>query len=241
MSDRKPENTVETLTSTARSNSSDMNEDELLQHLALEAQRYPAHSKERSQALAQLCEIVLQSNRLYRPRAVSRVVSFQGADDEIWQVAVQELMVYMCDRIDDYRPKRASVMTWLNFLLSRRFYTMALNQFQNPKEQRVPKRTLSDLDADPIEKLPANEPNENIQQSNDVRQLIETDPKGVFKAAHVEGYPEASFQFIAINKFFEGRSWQELSDQIGVPIPTLSSFYRRHLNKFIPLIRELLL
>ena len=76
-------------------------------------------------------------------------------------------------------------------------------------------------------------------KGQEVRELLISDPKGVFCKTHVVNRPEANFQRIALQRL-DGFSWQEISGQLGVSIPTLSSFYQRALDKLGPILREYL-
>ncbi|NEP76340.1 MAG: hypothetical protein F6K29_33290 [Okeania sp. SIO2G5] len=76
-------------------------------------------------------------------------------------------------------------------------------------------------------------------KGQEVRDLLINDPEGFFGETHVVNHPEANFQRIALQRL-DGFSWQEISMQLGVSIPTLSSFYQRALEKLGPILREYL-
>jgi hypothetical protein len=75
--------------------------------------------------------------------------------------------------------------------------------------------------------------------SQQVLQCLEDDPEGLFQRSHIDHHPQANFQFLAIKRL-AGYSWQELSEELGIAIPTLSSFYQRCLTRFAPQLKAYL-
>jgi hypothetical protein len=104
----------------------------------------------------------------------------------------------------------------------------------NPKE--IIRLTLDDLDINnPIEV----KTQENPSLLQEVFHYLESDPEGIFKSTHISKNPTVNFQLLAI-KILSGYSWKEISAELGVKIPTLSSFYQRCLTKFAPKFKEYL-
>lgn len=54
---------------------------------------------------------------------------------------------------------------------------------------------------------------------------------------HIRGRPDITFQRLALARM-DNVSWNILSQQVDVPVPTLSSFYQRQLDKLAPLIQQ---
>ncbi len=208
--------------------------DDRLKQLALSAQQYPAKSRERQRALAKLLSAIQSSKKLARPQAGQ----FQGFYQEIYAEALQRLFAHICDRIDDYTPDRGEVLQWINFLLSRRFFTEASREVMptvykgmDPKTTKFV--TVEDLDRNISDEM-------NPQLSQELEQVINEDPEGLFQNTCVSGYPQATFQVLATRRL-AGFSWQDISAELGVAIPTLSGFYQRSLVKFTPKLKEYLL
>ncbi|MCU0527254.1 MAG: sigma-70 family RNA polymerase sigma factor [Elainella sp. Prado103] len=212
--------------------------DERLKQLALAAQQAPARSRERQRALAKLISAIQTSKQLARPQAGQ----FQGFYQDIYAEATQRLYAYICDRIDDYRIERGEVLQWANFLLSKRFFVEASRDVMptvykgmNPKS--VQHLTLEDLDRNnPADVNPQMMPS----ISQEVEQVLEEDPEGLFQSAYIAHHPQANFRALAIKRL-SGFSWQEISADLGIAIPTLSGFYQRCLVKFAPKFKEYLL
>jgi hypothetical protein len=201
--------------------------DEHLQQLALEAQRHPQGTKERRIALTQLVNAIWQSGRLGRPCSGR----FQAVYEDIYDEAVQTLFFYICqnENIRKYDPERASVMAWVNMLLTRRFFPEAIPKIIGRENE---------INLEPSH-LEAIQSSESISLFEQVRQCIEDDPEGIFRNEHVRTHPEATFQAIAIRRY-SGVSWREISAEWGIGIHALSNFYQRCLKRFAPKFKEYL-
>jgi DNA-directed RNA polymerase specialized sigma24 family protein len=102
--------------------------------------------------------------------------------------------------------------------------------------KRVKRLTLDDLEKNnPAEVNPQLTPS----LSQEIIHYLETDPEGLFNQTYTSNQPAANFQFLAL-KLLSGYSWKEISEELGIKISTLSSFYQRCLTKFSPKLREYL-
>jgi DNA-directed RNA polymerase specialized sigma24 family protein len=217
--------------------SSQFSLDQQLKQMAIAAQQQPPKSKARQRALARLVSALQRSKKLARPR----VGQFQGMYQEIYAEALQRLFAHVCEKIDSYSPERAEVLQWVNFLLNRQFFIEASREvfpigFGGVNPKSVKRLTLEDLDR--------NNPSEVNPQlvplpSQQVWQCLEEDPEGLFQQTCIDGYPHATFQLLAIKRL-DGYSWQDLAVELGISIPTLSSFYQRCLKKFAPRLKAYL-
>lgn len=73
-----------------------------------------------------------------------------------------------------------------------------------------------------------------------MRDCIEQDVDQVFRQAYIRDRPDANFRAIALARL-NHRSWDELSTELGIKVPTLSSFFQRCCDKFAPKFQEYLL
>ena len=203
--------------------------DQQLKQLAIAAQQQPPKSQARQRALSRLIRAIQDSKKLVRPQRDQ----FQGFYDEIYDEARQRLFAHICARIETYNPERGEVLQWANFLLNRQFFPEASRAVYGlPKG--ATRLTLDDLDrSHPSAVNPQLMP----LPSQQVLQCLEEDPDGSFQRSHIDRRPEANFQFLATQRL-AGYSWQELSTELDIAIPTLSSFYQRCLTKFAPLLKE---
>jgi hypothetical protein len=196
-------------------------DDGQLKKLALEAQRHPPHTELRQHALGELVEAIRLSGKLSRPHRTRFSPQFY---DLLYEEAVNKTLMYVCRKIDKYDPERGQdkkFMTWVNFRLDRVIIETS-REFKDPKLVDLP--SLSDLE----ERLPSDE---SPSLFDKLRESIEEDAKNLFRKTHIRNRSDANFQAIAIARF-SGQSWEEISTQFRIPIPTLSSFFQRSCEKF---------
>ncbi len=198
--------------------------DVLLQKLVSTAQSYPHLTQQRQLALTKLVNSIVQSGKLRHPQR-----SLFSADiyEDIYNEALQRLLLYICQKIDKYNPERGSVMTWVNVLLERRFIKEAIREFFG--QQNV--TSISDAHLD---YLVSGEEPQDITEI--LIECIKLDPESLFKKEHIKKYPQANFQALAQQRIL-GKSWKEIAAEYDLKIPTVSCFYYRCLNKFADKIK----
>ena len=198
--------------------------DQQLEQLALTAKQHPPLTSERQLALRKLINGIRQSGRLCHPHWGQ----FSGVYPDIYNEALQELWLYVCQSIDRYDPERGSVMDWVNMLLDRRFFKEAIPKILD--KQGLKRITLSDLD-----NLATPEETESLIEV--IKECINLDPESLFKDEHIENYPAANFQAL-LKRRLSGKSWKEVSAEFDIKASTISSFYSRCLNKFSSKLKE---
>ncbi|MDB9513393.1 hypothetical protein PN499_19550 [Kamptonema animale CS-326] len=192
-------------------------QDEGLMMLAIEAQRHPPKSKERRMALTKLVEKILKSGRLCRPCQGQ----FGDRYEEIYQEAIQKLMIYICEKIDQYKPEKSPVMRWVNFYMEKRFFNDAIREIlgkSNVKVGSIP----DENNLEQPEKIPL--------LSELILDYIENDPEQLCQNLRHKMYPHVNFQSLAM-RILAGEKWREISADLGIPLSTLSSFYQRSLRE----------
>ena len=199
-------------------------QDERLKQLALKAKQHPPQTPKRQQALAEMVQLILQSGRLCYPYRGQ----FEGIYKQIYDEARQEMLLYICQKIDDYNPEKSPVMRWVNFLLENRFFPNTIPKFM---DRNIVRRTLDEL-----ENITQVEEGE-VSMSEVIAECIEKDPEDLFKNEHIKSCPQATFQLLAKRRL-AGASWQEISLELGMKVSTLSTFYQRCLHKFAAKLRE---
>jgi RNA polymerase sigma factor (sigma-70 family) len=214
--------------------------DEQLKQLAITAQKHPPTTEGRRVALTKLINGILSSGKLFRP-APSRLPSnFFSVYEEIYDEAKQELMLHVCQKIHEYDPERSSVLRWVNYLMDRRFFYKAIGNFRDRRENRVSQTipTLDELDNFEPENISLPEPTPLLSEI--IRGYIEEDPEGILRTACIESHPQATFQVLLLKRL-AGESLQKIAKDLGVAVPTLSSFYQRTLKKLAQKIQDDLL
>lgn len=190
---------------------------EQLKQMAIIAQQHSPLALERQLALTRLVHGVLHSGQLCRPQSTQ----FLGVYQDIYNEAVQDLLLYVCHNIDKYEPDRGAVMAWVNVLLERRFFRNAIPEVIG--QQQIKRITLSELDniASPTES----------PSSDLIKECIEFDRENLFKQECIEQKPDANFQTLVLQRI-DGKSWREIAAKLEINISTLTSFYSRCLAKF---------
>lgn len=219
--------------------------DQKLLKIVQAAQNNPQNSQGRRRALGELVRVLRSSGKLTRPRRGQ----FKGFYNDIYEEALQRLFIHICEKIDAYNPERASVLSWVNFLLGQRFFIEASREFmatvyKGMDARTVKKVSVADLDREISSSRGAQtQPflSDNVKDlSDNVKEYIQEDPDEVFQVTHVDGHPEASFQWIALQRL-DGYAWREISGKLNIPIATLSSFYQRCIKRFASAIKRNLL
>jgi hypothetical protein len=211
--------------------------DDRLRKLAIAAQQYSPGSLAKRRALTELISVMQRSGKLCRPRQGQ----FQLLYEEIYAEALQRLFSFVCERIDYYDPQKGEVLQWVNFLLRQRFFIEASRDFLPTVYKGMDARTVKHATLESLDQSNPYEVNPQLipHLSQEVKDCIEEDPENLFAQTHVADHPTASFQYLALRRL-EGYSWQDLSVELNIAVPTLSSFYQRCLTRFAPRLKTYL-
>lgn len=207
-----------------------------LLELAIAAQRAPSNSADRHTALTQLMSLIVQPGRLQQPH---RTRFSQSNYEEIYAEALATLLVYIRKGgIDKYDPQRGSVMAWVNNLMRYRVIDAGRKIIGNQSGSRgEPYASMHSLDEATFQsRLEWEAKTVPVSTSDLMRRCLEEDITGEFRRKHVENYPEASFQAIALSRL-QNESWKSISARLGIPIPTLNLFFERYKPRFISQFR----
>ncbi|MEM8638827.1 MAG: GUN4 domain-containing protein [Cyanobacteria bacterium P01_G01_bin.54] len=209
-----------------------------ISELAISAQNSPKDSSQRKQKLDRLVRSILGSGQLVEP--VLR--RFPHLQEVVYEEAVQRMLTYIVNNIDQYNPEN-SVTEWINHLLIYRFFKEALQEYTPHFRMNHAMQMsidIQDLELDSgIEDLTEFYNLEDFSLSQQLRTYIEEDPDNILKFTHIKGHPGVNFRILAIRRL-DGYTWQELSDEMNIPIPSLASFYNRCLKRFAPSIKAYL-
>ena len=203
---------------------SDGDELDLATRLAIAARGHPPNSQQRQKALTALISAVRESGKLRRPASKLPAAIYVDVYDE----AIQELWLYICQNIELYNPERASVITWINFLLSRRFLPNTMKMIVESQRLR---KSLVDL-----ENIPS--PGQLPNLTDNLKKCLEEDAEDIFMKLHVKGHPEANFKAIVLRKL-EGATWNEIAEELGLPLSTITGFYYRSIKKMRKKLKRL--
>jgi hypothetical protein len=174
---------------------------------------------------------------------------------EVYNEALQQVWLYLCENIDRYDPSKATVITWVNNMLGWRFQDAA-DRHRNRKRvsrdnQREWVQTLcldaslrsSDSDGESGETYLDSIPQETppFMPADKLRGYIENDPQGIFQHRHIRNHPEANYRTIALF-YLEDKSWAEIVAVFDNQIPygTVTGFFWRACRHFAPQFQDYL-
>lgn len=190
-----------------------------LRALVQETCQHPAGSPLRQKGMTQL--IRLMTPKLWHSSA------------DYYPDALQQTWVYFCRNLCEattgraYDPEVANPVTWLNAYLKRRIqdFQIAENQQRATTVSPTSLRGETGELIDPIDRLPA-QPDvpPMIEQ---VRAWARSDVDGSLRETHVAKHPEITAQKLILRRLPPETPWKDLSEEYGLSIGTLSSFYQR--------------
>jgi hypothetical protein len=157
----------------------------------------------------------------------------------IYEDALQQTWLYFCRNIceatttERYNSDRASLLTWLNYYLKRRLQDLREDAAKQAKQHVPPIRVVDGAIIDIIEQQPAPADIPPILAA--VRRWVEIDRDGTLVSTHIKGYPHINCQLLILRRLPPETSWEKLSQELGIPISSLSTFYQR---KCLPKLRN---
>lgn len=202
-------------------------DDVQLKHLALFAQHHPPYTELRQYALGELIEAIRLSGRLIHPHRERFSPQFY---ELLYDEAVNKTLTYVCQKIDYYDPERGDkkFMNWVNFRLDKILLEISQEIYQ---KNIITLPSFLDVEAFTQPEETAHFLYENL------RDYLEKDYENIFKKAHIKNRPDANFSTIALARL-SGDNWQDISKNLGIPLPTLSSFFQRCCKNFRPNFKQ---
>jgi len=204
-----------------------------------------------TQLEAQLRELVTitckhNHNSIERQQGLTKIVRIIGKSGKLWkdtspyyEDALQKTWLYFCRNLceantgEQYDPNRSSVITWLNAYLRRRLQDFRLQDYETLAQTASLQVTEGDEVIDSIAALAA---------PPDIPPILEmtitwakTDSDGELSRVHIQGHPRVNCQVLILQRLPPETSWEKLSEEYGISISTLTSFYRR---QCIPRLRQ---
>ncbi len=181
----------------------------------------------RNKALTRLIDAIQKSGKLF----------CRGKSDfptEVYAEALQETWLYICRNIHKYHADEGKFLTWVNFILDKKFKDAIRkhNQEQQNKSLDVVVKAQGIILKETI-----GSPDVIFPEYEELRQFLVEDIDGVFKTRYIQGHPRANFQEIALRRL-DKQSWQTMSEEWGISVATLSCFYQRSIKHFLPKIKE---
>ncbi|KGF73389.1 hypothetical protein DO97_20095 [Neosynechococcus sphagnicola sy1] len=190
----------------------------MLNRLVIKTCQSPPNSLERRQGLTQMIRLISQSGRLWHHSS------------PYYEDALQQTWLYLCRNLCEsttgpcFDPERGKLLRWLNAYLRWRISDFYNQASQDHSSEPTPRPLDNFESANPIETLaaaPDLPPMIEITQD-----WVEEDPQQELQI-HLDHHPTITCQFLILHRLPPATTWRQLSEDLGVPMSTLSSFYQR--------------
>jgi DNA-directed RNA polymerase specialized sigma24 family protein len=200
-----------------------------LSSLVLEACQHDPGSPQRQRLLTEIIRQVQRSGKVWRDYQIPL---------EQYHEALQSTWIWFCQNIEKYDPMRANPITWFNCILKFRIKDIRRKQVQYEMhfQPNCCCHGSSDKMLDLIDRLPAPELDQSEEMLTDLCTWLDEDRSNLVQKT-VRNYPEINVYVLITRRLPTEHqvSWQVLSQEFGVSVSTLSSFYQR---QCVPVLRE---
>jgi DNA-directed RNA polymerase specialized sigma24 family protein len=184
-------------------------------------QQTPPHDPQRRRALGKLISLA----QPWLARTTTQNVGHQHPlYNEVYTEAIQDLWIWVCDHIEEYNPERSTVLGWLNFYLSRRFFPNAAARVLDFKHRRSWPAGNEQANQRFWETLP-DQPTPMDDYLEGLQSYIRTSTDPLLEES-IRDRPQATLRRILIYKM-AGKSLQEIANIFDSKLSTVHSFYRR--------------
>ena len=200
-----------------------------LSSLLLEARAYPVGSPQRQRRLTYTVRQMQRLGKIWR--------DYQISVDQ-YNEALQQTWMYFCQNLDSYDPARANPITWFNCVL--KFRIKDLRRKTIGEEHRIQTNFINaatdDMAIDLIDRLPAPNINQAEEMLSDLLIWLHQE-RSTLEQKSIRNHSAINVHTLIARRLPTEHqvSWRSLSQEFGVSVPTLSSFYQR---QCIPLLRD---
>ncbi|PLZ86432.1 hypothetical protein [Fischerella thermalis] len=196
--------------------------------LVQEACQHPRGSLERKRKLNQIIYLIQKSGKILRCTDVPDV-----------EEAFQKTWIYFCQNLceattakNPYNPEQGCVISWLNGYLYYRLKEISQRNKEERNRRINPFAGENGEAIDPLDMIPA--PPEPSPLLKEIREWL-TNQTSRLRRIYISDRPDVNCQVLIERRFLLEVAWKDLSQDFGVPIPTLSNFYQK---KCLPLLEE---
>ena len=208
-----------------------------LQELVEEIKQYSANADsaivrvKRRIALNNFVNAIVNSRRLNKQTQWLGLANYEDYHNEALQLTFMEI----CSKIDEYNPQYP-VMAWVNKIFRWRFIDV-VNKERKKGLTKVPRgeKISPVLSLDDIKKEIHR--SNQLSQAEVIKEVINQDPEKYLISEQLRGHPEANLKVILLF-LLSGKKWKDISQELDIPLSTLSSFYQRRMHKIIDYLKK---
>jgi hypothetical protein len=198
-----------------------------LSDLVLEARQYPVDSPKRQRLLTEIIRQMQRSGKIWHDLQIP-------ADQ--YQEALQRTWLWFCQSLHNYDPSQSHPITWFNCTLKFRIKDVRHEVIvrESRRQQSLHSDSADALDL--IDRLPAPPLDQSLQMLTALWTWLDQQ-QSQLEQMTIRDRPDVNAYILLMRRLpiHHQATWQELSAEFGVAVPTLSSFYQRHC---LPLLRE---
>jgi hypothetical protein len=206
--------------------------DDQLHCLIKETRHYPPSSPQRVKGVAQIIQIILNHPQLLGKNFIANV-SHEDYEDALYKT----LSRFFPQKWEAFDPGNARFITWFNVYLKGELMN---HQKKNIKAEKRRASWIQNEDGewqDPIENLNDPQPPcRYFELLEKIRSWLKNEQQ-VLRCIHLRNHPHINCSVLMQKRLLDENSWQQLTEDLKAPIPTLSGFYR---NKCLPELRSFL-
>jgi hypothetical protein len=183
-----------------------------------EARQSPKKSAARQKAITRIIAAMQQSRKIWRG---------YGSDDFFYEDALQRTWVWFVKHLDEYDPDKATVLSWFNNHLNFRLWDARI-QWAKEQRMRAHPQFINGEWIDPLNFISA--PSDLPPILDAVRHWMESDKTKLCRI-RLQSRPHVNCYIVLLHRlpFPETNlKWEDLSSEVKVPVPTLSSFYQQY-------------
>ncbi len=188
--------------------------------LVKETCQHPKKSIARQKGLHKIILLIQQSGQLLRGTGVPDA-----------EEAIQKTWLFFCRNLceatttkEPYNEEKSCVITWLNGYLMHRFKDINIKIYEENNIRVYPIKNENGEEIDPVDLIPA--PTEPSSILEDIRDWLQKEAKNL-RRIHLRDRPDINCQVLIERRLPPATSWEDLSQEFGVPVPSLSGFYQR--------------
>jgi hypothetical protein len=197
----------------------DMDElNEQLNEWIKEACQAPRDSIARKKAITRIIAAMQRSGKIWRG---------YGSDNAFYEDALHETWLWFVKHLDKYEPEKAMVLTWFNNHLNFRLRDARI-QWAKEQHRQAHLQFIDGAQIDPLDLVPA--PPDLPPILDAVMDWMESDKTKLCRI-RMQSHPHVNCYIVLLHRlpFPETNlKWEDLSSEVKVPVPSLSSFYQKH-------------
>lgn len=183
-----------------------------------EACQAPRDSIARKKAITRIIAAMQRSGKIWRG---------YGSDNAFYEDALHETWLWFVKHLDEFDPEKGTVLAWFNTHMKYRLIDARI-QWEKEQRKRLSPQFINGEWIDPLDIIPDKpDPPPMLDAVMSWMESNQTELRRI----HLRDRPEINCYLVILHRLpvpKTYRKWEQLSREVRVPVPTLSSFYQKH-------------